>query len=106
MDYEVVAAESFRRDYDSTADYLEHVLHSPQAAKRLVAAIRNAVNSLKSSPMLYAISCKPILEAHRMRECPVGNYVIVYHVDEKERVIRLHRLFHQLQQYNDEWYWE
>lgn len=105
MDYDVVAEESFGNDYESTTNYLDESLGNPQASKRLVVAIRDAVCLLKTMPSLHAISRKPVLAAREMREHPVGSYVIVYQVDEDAHVVRLHRLFHQSQQFDDEWYW-
>ncbi len=106
MAYEVVYEASFGRDLLGTVDYLAKDLASPQAAKKLVDAIDRAVSTLAATPHAHAISLKPIMQAHELRECLVRNYTIVYRVDDDSRIVRLHRLFHQTQQYDDSWYWK
>ena len=35
MDYDLIVVESFSRDYEAAANYLEYDLCNPQSAKRL-----------------------------------------------------------------------
>ena len=105
MAYDVVVEDSFERDYEAIVEYLETVLHNSGAAKRIVLSVRNAVSLLEANPQLHAVSRKPVLANHTMRECAVENYVLVYRVDDDKKIIRLHRMFHQSQQYDDRWYW-
>ena len=106
MAYKVLREDSFEHDYIQAVDYLAEQLHGPQAAKHFILSMRNAASVLQATPFVCAISTKGILADYEMREYFVDNYVIVYRIDEKEHQVKLHRLFHQLQQYDDEWYWK
>lgn len=58
MGYKVVSTAAFRRDYASITSYFSNTLKSPATAKKLVANIRNASNTLSVAPFIHAISQK------------------------------------------------
>ena len=105
MAYKVILEEAFERDYIRAIDYLVENLNSPKAAKQLIANMRNAASVLQATPCIRAVSRKRVLSERGMREYFVGGYTIIYRVDEETHQVKLYRLFHQLQQYDDEWYW-
>ena len=105
MGYEVVRTHSFEHDMFDAIDYLATILKNRQAAQLLVDQVDNAVSILESTPFVRAVSPKPMLKQYDMREYFIGNYTIIYTVNEHTTVVKLHRLFHQLQQYDSKWYW-
>ena len=103
MAYEILYEDSFRRDYEQVVSYLSDVLHSPQAARNLIKRIREAAGLLVELPLIQAESNHAALRNAHFREHFVGSYVIIYHFD--GTTVRFVRLFHQTQDYSDDWYW-
>lgn len=98
MAYTINRTEAFERDLGRVLDFYRNDLESPTAATKLINAISSAFDSLEQNPFLHAISRKPILEVHELREFFVKKYVIVYGVDDGEVI--LYGFFHQRQFYD------
>ena len=103
MAYKVSHTDSFERDYRTVVDYLTRE-HGHQSAKRLVMELGNVASILEETPFIRAVSRKPSLERRNLREFFIGSYTLVYAIADEE--VLFVRLFHQLQQYDDSWYWD
>ena len=98
MTYRFVATAAFVRDYDSVLAYLVYEAHSPKAAVRLIDEMDHSIEKISRNPLLNAISAKPTLAALEYREELVGNYVLLYRIEEEGLVVAK-RLFHMSQDY-------
>lgn len=92
-----MGTEAFERDYDEIIAYLVYRLKSPQAAQNLLDAMDTSIRKISDNPFLNAVSRKPTLEKLEYREEFVGNYVLLYSVEEDRVVAK--RLFHMTQDY-------
>lgn len=99
MAYKVVYTHSFIADYVRVQSSL-----SAARKKKLADSIDREIDTLSRFPYIHAVSQKPILHSHQMREAYVLDYALLYNVPLK-RVFLL-RLFHQRQNYTDSAHWD
>ena len=92
--YQLVLAPEFFEDLTAIRDYIAGELESPAAARRQVARIRDAAQSLKSMPMRHPLSDRASLAAMGVRLIATGGYVVLYRVDEKERCVTIARVLY------------
>ena len=78
-------------------EYIVQELKSPQAARTLNNAIKDARKALAENPLMHAVSRKPLLEHLELRERFVRNYVVVYRIE--KQTVYLEHIFHQTQDY-------
>ena len=97
MAYSFVATDAFERDYDSALAYIAYELGAPKATGRMMDAMDASIQKIAGNPFLNAVSRKPTLEALAYREEFIGNYVMLYRIEEDAVVAK--RLFHMSQDY-------
>lgn len=91
--YRLVFAPEFVRDLDSTFEYIFHALYAEKAAKELMKEIDDSIMSLKDMPYMYP-ECGEPLKSLGYRKIIVGNYVLIYEVDNEKKNVNLLRLFY------------
>lgn len=94
-----VATQAFERDYDAALAYLTYELASPRAAVSLMNAMEKSVEKICANPCIDHVSTKPSLARLEYREELVGNYVMLYKIEDEAIVAK--RLFHGSQDYEN-----
>ena len=75
-------------DRDTIKAYLDH--YSPAAAKRLFDKIKSNMELVKENPYMYEVyERRP-----QFRRMVVEDYLVFYKVNEEERTIEVHHIFH------------
>ena len=94
MSYEVFSTRAADRDILKAADYIEFVLHNPQAADSLLDEIDTKINSLSENPERYAVVSDPVLKSWQIRFIQVKNYLAFYVISESERRVYIVRFLY------------
>ena len=82
MKYSIRIAESAERDISEISDVVAFAYGDPIGASRLAGRILDAIESLSEMPCRHPVSRNPALAALSCRQFAVGNFNIVYRVDE------------------------
>lgn len=94
MSYEVFSTRAADRDILKAADYIEFVLHNPQAADALLDEVDIKINSLSENPERYAVVSDPVLKSWQIRFIQVRNYLAFYVISECERRVYVVRFLY------------
>ena len=88
MAYKIVYKAYAEKDIWEIADYLSD--HSIQVAESFLHEIKNRVEGLTDMPFMY-----PNVSHHKeYRKVSVGNYVVIYLVDDRTKQILIIRVVH------------
>ena len=88
MKYSIKYLEIARNDLKEVRGYLSRFY--PGTTRSFLTDLRKQVNFLKDNPLMYE-------EYHDdafYRRMPVGDYLLFYHVDDKKRIVEIHRVLH------------
>ena len=97
MKYDIRITRTAEADLNSAIDYIDHVLHNPQAADELLAEAEEAIAGLATFPEKYALAEDPVLNAWGVRFITVNNYLAFYVVSEEEQRVHIVRFLHSKQ---------
>lgn len=89
MSYRVEIAESAERDISEVADVVAFAYGDPIGASRLATRIFDEVETLSEMPYRYPLSRNPLLATLDCRQFPVGNFNVVYRIDEAAQVVHV-----------------
>ena len=92
-----VATEAFERDYDSALAYIAYELGAPMATVHMIDLMESSIQKISENPCINAPSTKPTLKKLEYCEESVGNYVMLYKVEDGAIVAK--RLFYTSQDY-------
>ena len=87
MTYSIKIAESAEHVITEISDVVAFAYGDPVGAERLAARILDAIESLSEMPYRYPVSHNPALAALNCRQFAVGNFNIVYQVDEGSHTV-------------------
>ena len=99
MAYKVEVSESADNDVDKILTYIMEELGSPQAASNFADELDAKYERLEEHPFIFELSRNTRLAGMGYRRFVVGNYVALYLVDEKKRIVTISRLFYGRQDY-------
>lgn len=92
--YKIVFTSDCIREMDYIYNYITINLYAQKSAKELMNNVEQAIENLKTMPKIYmTIKRCPELELE-YRRIIIGNYVIVYTVSEKERIIYVVHMYY------------
>jgi len=94
MVYKIRNLPSAACDSEGIVDYLVQVLGSKKAASRFKADLRNCHKLLREHPLMYPVCSAERLAARSFRIAPVMSYIAFYKVDEKKKIVWIHRIMH------------
>jgi addiction module RelE/StbE family toxin len=100
-DYKYQLLDDALNDIDNITDYIVDNFKDKQLAIKLIDKLVKAFLLLEIMPF----SC-PLLNSNKndklkLRKCTIGQYIAVYSVNEKNKVILIERVFHRLQNYTE-----
>ena len=99
MAYKVDVSESADRDLDAILTYITEELASPKAASNFADELDSKYEMLENHPFMFELSRNERLARMGYRRFVVGNYVVLYLVDEKAYTVTISRLFYGKQDY-------
>ncbi|WP_370872519.1 type II toxin-antitoxin system RelE/ParE family toxin [Breznakia pachnodae] len=89
---------SFWKDADKITDYYIDNFKNDRLFEQLYYEIKECVKTLSAFPNLKLIM--NILEdGSEIRRYTLKNHVIIYEVDERNEIVYLNRIYHQLEDY-------
>ncbi len=97
--YKVIISPSANADLCLILKYIAYELENPQAASEFADEIEKCYGDLENMPSAHALCADPFLRFKGYRKCPVGNYIVVFRIDEIAREVRVVHVFHQTQNY-------
>lgn len=99
MAYKVIETERAVQDLDGILGYIATSLANPTAAAAFADAVETCYANLESMPLLYE-QCRDLrLHALGYRKAVIKNYILIYRVDEKEKIVYVLRFFYGRQNY-------
>lgn len=94
MMYEITVTHLANEDLDSIVAYIAKTLANPIAATSLLDDISKCYDALSRTPLMYELCRNSRLKALHYRKAIIGNYVMVYKVDEKSKIVYILRFFY------------
>jgi len=92
--YKVKITSMAFNDLREIYSYISSTLSAEEAAKNLMKKIDNAITSLDEMPHRHNLSLDQTLREKGYRRIVVKNYVILFLIDEKEKIVTVSRAFH------------
>lgn len=89
MSYHVEIAESAEHDITEISDAVAFAYGDPIGAQRLANRIFTAIESLTEMPARFPVSNNPILAALNCHHFAVGNFNIIYRIDEESQTVNV-----------------
>ena len=86
-------------DLDDIVSHIALQLASPIAAANFLDEVEKCYGYLKSNPLMYERCHDAFLEKEGYRKATIKNYVLIYKIDEADRVVIIHRFFYGAQDY-------
>ena len=99
MAYKLIKTDSYQRDLDAVIAYIALSLENKIAAASLLDTIEASYDSLQRTPLMHVSCNDPHLKSLGYRKAVIRNYILIYKVDETEKIVYLMRLFHGRQDY-------
>ncbi len=99
MAYDVVVTPSANADLDSIIEYISVKLANPSAASAFLNNVTKCYEELSVSPKMYE-QCRDVrLKKLGYRRAIIGNYILVYRVDEINMIVYVLRYFYGAREY-------
>ena len=92
--YSVFISKPAEHDIAVAVDYIDEVLHNPQAADALLDAIEEAFASLTFFPEKFPVVRDTVLASHGIRMLIIKNYLALYTVDKPAEKIQIVRFLY------------
>ena len=89
VSYHVEIAESAEHDIAEIADVVAFAYGDSIGASRLANRIFDAIESLSEMPARFPLSHNPVLAALDCRQFTVGNFNVVYRIDESAQKVHV-----------------
>lgn len=99
MAYNLSISPSAVNDLDEIVAYIAHALDNPEAAAAFLDKVFSCYDRLEAMPYLYEECRDPNLRALGYRRAVIDHYVMVYRVDESEKLICILRCFYGARDY-------
>ena len=61
--------------------------------------LREALENLRETPRMYTFSTDEVLRQRGYHKFLIGNYVVLFQIDETNQVVEIYRIFHGSQNY-------
>ncbi len=99
MAYKILKTDAFQRDLDAVIGYIVLSLKNRIAAVSLLDDIEKSYRDLEYMPLMYEACYDPCLKELGYRKVKIRNYIMIYKVNEDEKIVYIIRLFHGKQNY-------
>jgi addiction module RelE/StbE family toxin len=92
--YRLTFSKLFKRDVDSSYNYIKNKLEAPMAADNLIKEIIETLNKIKENPDIRPLVQDKYLASLGYRLKNIKNYVIFYIIDNDNRHIKIIRFLY------------
>lgn len=94
MIYQVILSDAANRDLRNIFEYIFYELKAPQSASGMLDKLEKAVLSLEEMPNRHRIIEREPWLSRKVRLMPVGNYVVIYYVDDNKYEVNIMRIIY------------
>ena len=94
MIYQVILSDAANRDLRNIFEYIFYELKAPQSASGMLDKLEKAVLSLEKMPNRHRIIEREPWLSRKVRLMPVGNYVVIYFVDDNKYEVNIMRIIY------------
>lgn len=99
--YKIILSPIFINEVEDIFFYISKKLHEYDAAKSLLNRINSKIQLLKIYPNMYA----KLKDKHKLdkihRKVTIGNYIMIYTVDEDKLQVKISHIYYQGENYLD-----
>ncbi len=99
MAYRIVVTEKAEQDLDEILSYIVKTLCNIPAAVNLMDDVESCYEKLTENPLLYPECQQPLLRKRQYRKAIIHDFLLLYRVDEQQKIIYAERYFSQMQDY-------
>ncbi len=101
MEYSVKLTDEFLEEFEEICDYISDKLKNISASNRLREKVIYNILSLENSPKMYTEIEKTARTKLKYRKMIVNNYVILYTIDETEKIVYVAHIYYSGRNYID-----
>ena len=94
MNYKIILAHQFSKDFESVYDYIAFVLQNQTAAINITALAQAKINTLPDFPEKYPLISDISLAHQQIRYIPVDNYLVFYRINKNKNEIQILRFLY------------
>ena len=99
MDYKLKVTYAADRDLRGIVRYLMEELQAPDAAAHFLRQVETCYAHIRVYPKMYALCENAVSKTDGLRKAVIGNYVLIYQTDDKQKQTTVLRLFYGRQDY-------
>lgn len=99
MAYKLLISRDAHNDIDEITTYIAQVLKNPQAAGSFLDDVEKSYRNLLDNPRMYSYCADEGLQRKGYRKIAIKNYLILYRVDETEKIIFIVRVVYGARDY-------
>ena len=101
MDYRVKLTDQFLDEFEEICDYISNKLKNIDASNRLREKVIYNILLLENSPRMCTEIEKADRTERQYRRLVVNNYVILYTIDEEEKIVYIAHIYYGGRNYLD-----
>ena len=94
MIYQVILSDAANRDLRNIFEYIFYELKAPQSASGMLDKLEKSVLSLEEMPNRHKVIEREPWLSRKVRLMPVGNYVVIYFVDDNKYEVNIMRIIY------------
>jgi len=97
--YRLLVTELAEQDLDGIVNYMVVELANPIAARAFLEKIEGCYALLKTRPKIYVVCDDTCLRNKGYRKALIGNYLLIFRIEEQTKRIHILRFFYGAQDY-------
>ena len=101
MTYKVLIEPEAERDILSIIYYINDILKSPEAAKRIYTKFKKKILSLSDMPERCSLINEEPYKSNGIRKLLVDNYIVFFFVDKKNREVHVFRILYKRREWQN-----
>ena len=101
MEYRVKLTDHFLDEFEEICDYISNKLKNIDASNRLIEKVIYNILLLENSPRMCTEIEKVDRTERQYRRLVVNNYVILYTIDEEEKIVYIAHIYYGGRNYLD-----
>lgn len=99
--YKIIITPIAYREINKIYEYITEELYAGKAAQKLMKRVEKQIQSLKYYPRMYPKIRKIDNLKRRYRRIVINNYVILYTIDEKKKIVFISNMYYGGKNYID-----
>lgn len=98
--YRRSVSELAHEDLRNIIAYIKDTLCAPAAAADFANEVQECYARLSDNPLIYALCNNEQLASKGYRKAPIKNYLLVFKVDEVNKIVNIYRFFYGAENYS------